>query len=273
MKKILLVIISILIIAVLVSAQGTPTSTRDLISKLGNPATVNQYRNSVPGGNILFAPGNNLYLRNYRGGFEFYTLLSNPVVLVRGINLRPPTEVYITERAGDHIIRTGNACVALNYMNSGELAIRGRSARTAVAAIRAMCRAQPGTPQFTPPACNNQKLGDHCGSGSCGPGTTGTCQAGLVCNTAISRCAWPAPPTPQVDNGYQCSSSTQCKSGSCIWDHNQDKFVCAGPREPGQICAHAGECRTGLHCLYYSGEGPNRVYRCSCEMFSHRTGC
>ena len=36
--------------------------------------------------------------------------------------------------------------------------------------------------------------------------------------------------------------------------------------EVGDICKHGGECKTG-NCIYDRGEGPDRIYRCSCDPF------
>jgi hypothetical protein len=41
----------------------------------------------------------------------------------------------------------------------------------------------------------------------------------------------------------------------------------------GEICQHGGECETG-NCIYESGQGPDRTYKCSCDPFKLDTaGC
>lgn len=48
----------------------------------------------------------------------------------------------------------------------------------------------------------------------------------------------------------------------------------AEKKEVGAVCQHGGECKTG-NCIYDTGEGPNRIYRCSCDPFKLVTtpGC
>ncbi|MBR9682273.1 MAG: hypothetical protein GOV02_01230 [Candidatus Aenigmarchaeota archaeon] len=41
----------------------------------------------------------------------------------------------------------------------------------------------------------------------------------------------------------------------------------------GEVCQHGGECDTG-NCIYVSGEGPERTYKCSCDpMRFDTTSC
>jgi hypothetical protein len=45
----------------------------------------------------------------------------------------------------------------------------------------------------------------------------------------------------------------------------------AGKKNPGEVCQHGGECRTG-NCVGV-GQGPPWVYECSCDPFKFTTGC
>lgn len=45
-----------------------------------------------------------------------------------------------------------------------------------------------------------------------------------------------------------------------------------GKKEPGEVCQHGGECRTG-NCVG-TGQGPPWTYKCSCDPFRYeQTGC
>jgi hypothetical protein len=49
----------------------------------------------------------------------------------------------------------------------------------------------------------------------------------------------------------------------------ETEVLCDGlPGVVGAICNHGGECETG-NCIYISGEGPDRIYRCSCDPYKY----
>lgn len=414
MNKYLILFIGIVLLMTIVFAN-TPQNTRDLLSKLGNENTFTQYKGSLPTqAGFALDVGNNIYIKNYIGKIESYTLVkgNKDLKIVRGRELKPPNELYVTEWALDAILGANDEqiCISNNYLQNGSLRLSGPNAWTAGAALKGACVTQgktsnvsvsgknyyrvipgqtgdevckasglncvglapeksdnvckafhPGAktqniihgskhywycngqnsitcsnklntcsvcnacnsnltcaddpgpnwgneiyvecssgaapikqPQAqqppaggqggaatlaggfkipTPP-CNQQKLGEHCGNGSCGAGTTGSCVAGLRCDTTINRCT-NIPPQPHqlYANGDRCHTNTMCQSNSCVFDHALDRYVCAGKRAPGKICQHAGECEDGLHCVYAGGQGPDRVHKCSCEMFSLQTSC
>jgi len=53
-----------------------------------------------------------------------------------------------------------------------------------------------------------------------------------------------------------------------IQDMGQETEVMCPPKAVGEVCNHGGECTTG-NCIYVSGQGAERTYRCSCDAFKY----
>lgn len=53
-----------------------------------------------------------------------------------------------------------------------------------------------------------------------------------------------------------------------IRDNAQETEVNCPPKAVGEVCNHGGECTTG-NCIYVSGQGPDRIYRCSCDPYKY----
>jgi len=92
-----------------------------------------------------------------------------------------------------------------------------------------------------------------------------------------------------------CQHGGECLSGNCIYvtgegadrlykcscDPFKYKTMCApepdanlpnSGRKLGEICDHGGNCASG-NCIYVTGEGAGRVYKCSCDPFKFQTMC
>lgn len=88
-------------------------------------------------------------------------------------------------------------------------------------------------------------------------------------------------PGTNKELGHACRFDHQCKSGFCVQNTRMTKICSCDPirldmfsckpattkKKYGEVCQHAGECETP-HCVYSHGEGPDRTYKCSCQMFS-----
>lgn len=97
--------------------------------------------------------------------------------------------------------------------------------------------------------------------------------------------------------GEICNHGGDCETGNCIYVTGQGadrvyKCSCdpfkydatpgcpkerdypeSGQGKPGDICQHGGQCETG-NCIYVTGAGADRVYKCSCDPFKYTTiGC
>jgi len=94
--------------------------------------------------------------------------------------------------------------------------------------------------------------------------------------------------------GEVCNHGGECETGNCIYVGGEgadrtykcscdpfkyDPYVnsdgsCVGELtypesntgKPGDICQHGGQCETG-NCIYQSGQGADRIYKCSCDPY------
>ena len=81
----------------------------------------------------------------------------------------------------------------------------------------------------------------------------------------IPRCAYEA----ERPRGTMASPLNFCPGG--VSGNLGPGNPAQGKKEPGEICAHGGECRTG-NCVGV-GMGPPWIYQCSCDPFRFTTGC
>jgi len=55
-------------------------------------------------------------------------------------------------------------------------------------------------------------------------------------------------------------------AGGAIEDASETVDVTCPERAVGELCEHGGQCATG-NCIYVTGEGAGRIYKCSCDPF------
>ena len=114
--------------------------------------------------------------------------------------------------------------------------------------------------------------GPYTGNTGPGPAPPGTkkpgeiCQHGGECTTG--NCVGEGPPYGQV---YKCSCNPFRLDYSCL-NQPQPQPVAPRSKNPGDVCVHGGECRTG-NCVGV-GQGPPWTYKCSCNPFRYEPfGC